>query len=206
MREDGNLKRTYELGVIHGRFQVLHKDHLKYLLAGLRLCNHLVIGVTNPDPLLSREEDADPIRGRSESNPLTYYERYVMLRRAMEEAGVPAEDFSVVPFPVNMPELYPYYVPMEAVFFLTIYDDWGKRKREIFEVLGLNIHVLWEVPLERKGISGKDVRALMVEEGPWQALVPTSVRSLMEQWRIPDRLGRAAKNSDPSEIRRPSSG
>jgi nicotinamide-nucleotide adenylyltransferase len=40
----------YELGVIHGRFQVLHNDHLRYILAGKELCRHLVVGITNPDP------------------------------------------------------------------------------------------------------------------------------------------------------------
>ena len=51
----------YETGVIHGRFQVLHNDHLKYLLSGKALCRHLVVGITNPEPLLARmEEQVDP--------------------------------------------------------------------------------------------------------------------------------------------------
>lgn len=29
-----NGSATFDVGVIHGRFQVLHNDHLKYLLAG----------------------------------------------------------------------------------------------------------------------------------------------------------------------------
>jgi nicotinamide-nucleotide adenylyltransferase len=37
------MAHVYPLGVIHGRFQVLHKDHLKYLLAGKSLCEHLVL-------------------------------------------------------------------------------------------------------------------------------------------------------------------
>jgi len=38
-----------ERGVVHGRFQVLHNDHVKYLLAGKARCRHLVVGITNPD-------------------------------------------------------------------------------------------------------------------------------------------------------------
>ena len=53
-------KKRYDTGVIHGRFQILHKDHLKYLLSGWELCRHLVIGISNPDPLLTREEKTDP--------------------------------------------------------------------------------------------------------------------------------------------------
>jgi D-arabinose 5-phosphate isomerase GutQ len=44
---------TVDVGVIHGRFQILHNDHLKYLLAGKDLCRHLVIGITNPDSPLA---------------------------------------------------------------------------------------------------------------------------------------------------------
>lgn len=43
-------------GVIHGRFQLLHNDHLKYLLAGKARCEHLVVGITNPDPCLTKAD------------------------------------------------------------------------------------------------------------------------------------------------------
>ena len=48
-----------EVGVIvseHGRFQVLHNDHFKYLMAGKAQCRHLVVGITNPDPTLTRRD------------------------------------------------------------------------------------------------------------------------------------------------------
>ncbi|MHA2009472.1 MAG: nicotinate-nucleotide adenylyltransferase, partial [Promethearchaeota archaeon] len=48
-----NGKNRYDLGVIHGRFQVLHNDHIKYLMAGKKLCKYLVVGITNPDPSLT---------------------------------------------------------------------------------------------------------------------------------------------------------
>jgi len=176
------------MGVIHGRFQVLHNDHLKYLMAGFRLCGHLVVGITNPDPYLTRQDQADPFRSDVASNPLTYFERYLMVRAALREQGVPSDRFSVVPLPVNFPELYKYYVPTDAVFFLTIYDDWGRRKRELFESLGLRIHVLWEVSPEKKGISGSDVRSRMSEGRSWEDMVPRSVAELAKAWDIPSRL------------------
>jgi len=33
-----NGSAVFDVGVIHGRFQVLHNDHLKYLLAGKEKC------------------------------------------------------------------------------------------------------------------------------------------------------------------------
>ncbi len=178
----------YPTGVIHGRFQVLHNDHMKYLMAGKELCQHLVVGITNPDPVLTKKEDADTERNDPFANPLTYYERYVLIHAAFEEAGVAPHEFSVVPFPINFPELYKYYVPMDAVFFLTIYDEWGKQKLSYFQEQGLKTHVLWEVPLEKKGISAGEIRELMIEDKPWEHMVPQGVSMLLSEWDIPERL------------------
>jgi nicotinamide-nucleotide adenylyltransferase len=181
-------KSKYDVGVIHGRFQVLHNDHLKYLLAGKSLCGHLVIGITNPDPFLVKEEQADRHRSSDQANPLTYFERYRLLRTALVEAGVEWTDFSIVPMPISMPGLYRHYVPLDAVFFLSIYDEWGRRKKSYFESLGLKVHVLWEVSPERKGISGSEVRSRMMRGQSWENAVPVSVAVLLREWGIPERL------------------
>lgn len=179
---------TYPLGVIHGRFQVPHNDHLRYLLAGKELCDHLVVGITNPDPSLTRHSDADPARSSGTANPLSYYERCVLMRRMLVDAGVSHNALTVVPLPINLPELYRHYVPLNAVFFLTIYDGWGRQKLEFLQSLQLRTHILWEVSPEEKGISATDVRARMARGEPWQHLVPQSVAPLLEQWDIPGRL------------------
>ena len=178
----------YEIGVIHGRFQVLHNDHIKYLLAGKQLCKHLVVGITNPDPSLTRDSKANPHRSTSIANPLTYYERYLKVQAALLEQGLKFTEFSIVPFPINIPELLKYYVPLDAIFFLTIYDDWGRQKQKFFESLGLNIHVLWEVTLENKGLSSSDIRDDMIKDEQWEEYVPKSVAYLMKDWGINKRL------------------
>jgi nicotinamide mononucleotide adenylyltransferase len=183
-----NTAFKYDIGVIHGRFQVFHNDHLKYLLAGKRLCRHMIVGITNPDPSLVRQEAADPNRSRPTTNPLTYYERYVLIRSAMEENSIGSHELSIVPLPINRPELYKYYVPLDAVFFLSIYDDWGKKKLSYFESLGLKTHIVRKVPLQEKGISASDIRNSMINNHPWEHLLPKSVARLMKQWNIPERL------------------
>ena len=178
----------YETGVIHGRFQVLHNDHLKYIMAGKALCKHLVVGITNPDPSLSKKEEANPERNNPLANPLTYYERYCLVNKVLKAEGIRSHQFSIVPFPISFPELYKYYVPMDAVFFLAIYDEWGKQKLNYFKKLGLNTHVLRDVPTEEKGISASMVRKLMMEGSPWEHMVPQSVSDRLNKWGIPDRL------------------
>lgn len=183
-----NKKHKYRIGISHGRFQILHNDHMKYLLAGKELCEHLIVGITNPDPFLTRDSNANPHRSTPIANPLTYYERYVMIEAALKEKGLNSSEFSIVPFPINIPELIKYYVPMDATFFLTVYDDWGKQKKEYFESLGVNIHVLWEVSLEEKGLSSINIRKSIILGVLWEHLVPPSVAKLMKKWNIPLRL------------------
>lgn len=187
----------FSLGVIHGRFQILHNDHLKYLLAGKQLCRHLVVGITNPDPTLSRNEASDPHRSRPQANPLTYFERYQLVRNVLVEAGVDTADFSVVPLPINLPDLYRYYVPLDAVFLLSIYDDWGRRKLTRLRELDLATHVLWEVSPQGKGLSAEDIRRRIIDDLPWDHLVPHPVAALLRQWGIPGRLRDMTADDNP---------
>jgi len=119
--------------VIHGRFQMLHNDLIKYLMAGKKLCIYLVVGITNPDPSLTRDSDPNPHHSTPFANPLNYYKRYLYTQAALLEQGLRPTEFTIVPFPMNVPELLKYYVPLDAIFFLTIYDDWGDKKR-IFSI------------------------------------------------------------------------
>ena len=183
-----NNKFKYDLGTIHGRFQILHNDHMKFLMTGKKLCEHLIVGITNPDPSLTKDHDSNPHRSTPIANPLTYYERYVMVKETLLEKGLKFSEFSIVPFPISVPELLKYYVPMDVVFFLSIYDGWGRQKKAYLEALGLKVHVLWEIPLEQKGLSGSDIRTAMLKGEPWEHLLPTAVVKLVKKWNIKTRI------------------
>ena len=178
----------YKRGVIHGRFQLLHNDHLKYILAGKRLAKHLFIGITNPDPNYTKTDEADPHRSAPDSNPFTYYERYEMVKEALLHEGLSPRDFSIVPLPINFPALYHYYCPKDAVYFLTIYDEWGMKKLRTFKELGLKTYVLWKRPKEKKGLSATMVRQLLEEGTGWEQLVPPPVRDVVMRFHLRERL------------------
>lgn len=177
-----------ETGVIHGRFQIVHNDHMKYLLAGKANCGHLIVGITNPDPTLIGKNPAEFQCSQLFSNPLSYYERYVMVKNALFEAGIGRREFSIVPFPVNFPELYRYYVPLDATFFLTIYDEWGKKKLEMFQSLGLKTEIMWERSIEEKGLTGTEIRRRIVSGIAWKHQIPPSTHMLLRKWGILKRL------------------
>ena len=177
-----------ETGVVHGRFQIFHLDHLKYVLAARQRCRHLVVGITNPDPTLTKIDAADLYRSSPEANPLTYFERYSIIRAVLLEVGLDHAEFSIVPLPINFPDLYHFYVPLDAVFYLTIYDDWGRRKLDLFQSLGLKVEVLWEKSSEQKGISAKEVRRRIAGGQAWEHLVPPAAASVIKRMGIEARL------------------
>lgn len=175
-----------KIGVIHGRFQPPHTDHLKYLLAARSRCEFLVIGVSNPDPELTRADEADPERARPASNPLSYYERLILIRRALVDEGVDPRSFCVVPFPINYPDRLRHYVPMDSVFYMTIYDEWGEKKLKLFEGLEVRVEVMWR--RKEKGITGSEVREAIRGGEDWEGLVPPGVADLMKEMGLDARI------------------
>jgi nicotinamide-nucleotide adenylyltransferase/phosphinothricin biosynthesis protein PhpF len=159
------------VGVIHGRFQPLHLGHLEYLLAAHARCDMLVVGITSPDPWHLGHEVTDPARGAAEANPCTFYERYLMVEGSLIEGGVPHDRLRIVPFPHSYPERLRHYAPTDALYFLSIYDEWGETKLARFQKLGLRTHVLWR--RTSRLTSSTALRQMMrVGDPGWRALVP----------------------------------
>ncbi len=188
-----------KVGVIHGRFQLLHNDHMKYLLAGKQRCEHLIIGICNPEIELTRYTDANPHRSKKSSNPLTYFERMECIKYSMIEAGVRQEEFDIVPFPINFPERIFNYAPRNAKYYMTIYDEWGEEKlKSLKEDLGLEVDVLWRVTLKEKGISASDIRKCIQEGKEWKQFVPNFVYNYI----IENNLDKRIKNLLDEEFKK----
>ncbi len=178
-----------KVGVIHGRFQLLHNDHMKYLLAGKERCEHLIIGICNPEVDLTKYTDANPHRSKKSSNPLTYFERMECIKYSMIEAGVKQEEFDIVPFPINFPDKIFNYAPLDAKYYMTIYDEWGEEKlKSLQNDLKLDVEVLWRVTLEEKGISASDIRKCIQEEKEWKQFVPKFVYHYIKEHSLDQRI------------------
>lgn len=177
-----------KIGIIHGRFQILHNGHMEYLLEGMNRCEYLLIGITSPDSNYTKYTAANPHRSLGSSNPLTYYERFEMIRLAMLECSVPRENFDIVPFPINVPEKLFNYVPNNGKFLMTLYDEWSREKYEILSSLGCEIDVMWERTNEQKVTSGSEVRVKIISGEPWEMLVPKSVYRFIKTNEIDKRI------------------
>lgn len=177
-----------EIGLVHGRFQVFHNDHLKYALEGKKRCKHLIVGICNPDVSLAKYSEANPHRSSREANPFTFYERYEMIKGALLENGLALEEFDIVPFPINYPELIENYAPREAKYYLTIYDEWGREKKRTLEALGLATEVLWDKPLEEKELTATDIRDKIRKGEDWKDQVPAFVYEYICRKGLAERL------------------
>lgn len=179
-----------ETGVIHGRFQVLHLKHMEYLLAAKMRCSKLFIGITNPDNMYVLDSENDMNRSTRSANPLTYFERYEMIRGAMKEFKVPESEFDIIPFPINRPEYITEYSPKDAVYYMGICDEWDEEKYKILKGLGLDVDVLWRRNQDEKGVTASLIRRYIATGQEWADLVPKSVYSYITKRHLDERIKR----------------
>ena len=179
-----------KLGVIHGRFQCLHNGHMEYLLAGKDRCEHLIIGITNY--LCNAENEyiskIDSHRLNKSANPFTYYERMEMIRLAMIENNVKESEFSIVPFPIEQPEMILNFAPKNAVYYMTIYDEWGIEKYKVLTQLGLKVEIMWQRSEAEKPISGSLIRKKILSGEEWENLVPSTVAEYIKTNNLQNRI------------------
>jgi nicotinamide-nucleotide adenylyltransferase/phosphinothricin biosynthesis protein PhpF len=187
-----------KVGVIHGRFQPLHVGHMEYLLAGKARCDLLVVGITNPDPWQVKVETTNVLRSEPAANPCTYYERYLMVEGALLDSGIAHGGFRIVPFPHSFPERLRHYAPLEAEYFLTIYDHWGEAKLQRFQELRLRTHVLWR--RTSTVTSGSAVRQLIAAGEAWTHLVPPATAQVIEEFGIAERI-RELMHEEQDQVR-----
>ncbi len=163
---------------VHGRFQVLHNDHLEYILEAKKRCHFLWIGITKYD-----FDHLNPLgrhRERPEANPLTYFERIQLIKEALIDSGVSVTEFSFIPFPIENPALLPSFLPTSIPCFTTICEDWNREKIQLLKDYGYTVLILWE--REPKKISGSRIREDIAAGGTmWRDLVPAATTRAVQK-------------------------
>jgi len=165
---------TRSEGSVHGRFQPFHLGHEEYVAAAAAQCGFLWVGITQPEVTRLQSDASQPAhRYHPEDNPLTYWERVRIVEAAVASL-IPPDRFQVVPFPIERPEVLQNYIPITAVAYTTVYDDWNRRKIEVLASHGYRVEVLWE--REAKEIAGNEVRTrIRAGDETWRDLVPLAV-------------------------------
>lgn len=178
-----------ERGVVHGRFQGLHLKHMEYLLAAKMRCRLLYVGITHPDIFVCPAASPLDVHGTLvRDNPLAYIERYEMIRDSLLEFGVKREEFEIIPFPVDRPDVLAQYAPADAVYYMSICGEWDREKEKILSSLGLKTEILWERDPEEKGITGTELRALIAGDGSWRQYMPKAAAEYLTEHGLDERI------------------
>ena len=167
----------YKYGMIHGRFQPFHLEHLRYFRMAWERSENVLVGITNPDPSAILEDDLSDHRHLPEENPFSFTERLMMIQGTLREQGYDMERIFITPFPIHHPERWTYYVPPGTVMFVIAYSPWEIQKAARLRRAGLDVVV--EDALTRT-ISGRQIRKLLASGGDWEHLVPPTVARFLQ--------------------------
>lgn len=178
MLHDQGRAVKYTYGMIHGRFQPFHLEHLRYFKLAWERSANVIVGITNPDPSTIVEDELSSHRHLPEDNPFTFTERLMMIQAALREEGYPMERIFIVPFPIHHPDRWRFYMPEGTVMFVVAYSAWERTKANRLRQAGLEVVLVDSLP---KGISGQVVRSLIASGGEWEHLVPPAVARFVRE-------------------------
>jgi nicotinamide mononucleotide adenylyltransferase len=163
---------NYKYGMIHGRFQPFHLEHLRYFRMAWEQSESVIVGITNPDPSTIVVDELNEHRHLPEENPLSFIERLMMIQETLRDEGYPMERVYIVPMPIHHSDRWKYYIPRDTVLFVVVYSPWERQKAERLRRAGFEVVVVDSL---KKGISGQQVRSLLRSNGNWEKLVPPAV-------------------------------
>lgn len=160
--------KEHRNGLIVGRFQPFHSEHLRLAVAAAARVEHLWVGITRPFGKYIPEIGGT--RSTDGANPLPYWLRYQCIETALtDDAGLPRSGFSILPVPL-VKEIIEQLVPRGTVFLTTIVEEWGVQKEELFREAGFET---LRMDLGAKTISGTGIREKIVNKDPsWKDSVP----------------------------------
>jgi nicotinamide-nucleotide adenylyltransferase len=157
----------HEVGLFVGRFQPFHNGHLAAVKYALEQVEYLYIVIGSAQK--SHERD----------NPFTAGERVMMIKAALNEAGVDASNWMLIP--VQDAESHSVWT---ATLRSTV-----PRFNKVFSNDTLTIRLLKEegtevepIPyLNRTEYSATNVRTRILERKDWEKLVPPAVARLVRE-------------------------
>jgi nicotinamide mononucleotide adenylyltransferase len=172
----------FPVASIHGRFQIIHNEHVRYFRAAAKKYGGLYIGITGQHADADRERSRSPTSG----HPLTYWERAAMWEAFLEAEGA-RQAHVIGPFPIERPDALIDFVPLSCVCATTVREEWNREKIGRLERLGYRVDVLYEDL--SKDLSGAMIRELIsTGSSGWEALVPPAVAGFLQSIGIEGRL------------------
>jgi nicotinamide-nucleotide adenylyltransferase len=154
-------------GLYVGRFQPFHLGHLEAIKEVLNDADELVVVIGSAQ------------YSHNINNPFTAGERLVMIRRALQEAGIDQSRLWVVPVPdVHLHMLWVSALEGYTPHFNIVYSN-EPLTRRLFTEAGYKVKSIRF--FQRKLYTSTLVRERMLKGESWTTLVPTSVADFINE-------------------------
>ncbi len=166
-------------GLFVGRFQPIHKGHVKAIKDILKKVDELVIVIGSAQ--YSHRAD----------NPFTVGERITMIRRALEDEGIILARCWIIPVPdVHIHMIWVAEVTGYTPRFDIVFTNEPLTRRLLIEA-GFKVK---PVPFyKRKIYSATEIRERMLNNKSWEELVPESAAQFIKEIKGIERIQDLAK-------------
>lgn len=165
--------------MVHGRFQPFHREHLSYVLEGLRRSDSfVVVGITNPYPATEPEvgSPGDPHRHDQAANPYSFVQRARMVQRSLADEGVPMDCALIVPLHLHMLARHAG-LARDVEQLVNVLDEWDEEKCRRFSDAGFAV-TRFHRP---RTVSATEVRTLLAKGDRISHLVPPGTLSVLAE-------------------------
>lgn len=168
-----------------GRFQPLHKGHVEAIKYIVGRVDELVIIIGSAQ------------HSHSLDNPFTAGERFMMVRAALDEAGMDPSKYYLIPVPdAEMHSAWVSEVISYSPPFHVVYSNEPLTSR-LFKEFGIKVE---KIPLfQREVYSATEVRRRMLAGEDWKEPLPQSVVEIVEEIGGIERLRELATTDSPSK-------
>ncbi len=153
-------------GVFIGRFQPIHKGHIKAIKEILKQVDELIIVIGSAQC------------SHSFSNPFTAGERITFVKKALDENNIDPNRYYLIPVPdTNDNRIWVAHLVSLTPSFQIVFSN-NPLVRRLLTESGFKIG---EVKLfERKKYTATLIRTAIIEGKPWEESVPSSVAEFIK--------------------------
>ncbi|RLF47797.1 MAG: nicotinamide-nucleotide adenylyltransferase [Thermoplasmata archaeon] len=166
--------------LVIGRFQPFHLGHMALIKYILRSADDVVVCIGSAQ------------YSHTFDNPFTAGERHLMISRALEAEGI--HNYYLVPIEdINVYSLWVAHVEAMVPPFDVIYTN-NPLNIRLFKERGYEVK---ETPIyDKEKYSGRKIRELMINDGPWEERVPYEVARTINEIDGVNRLKQIVKTDE----------
>jgi len=174
MKEHDAEEKGFSRALYPGRFQPFHLGHLEAVRHILSNASEMIIMI------------GSALESHTLDNPFTAGERALMIRSALDEAGINPANYYIIP--VTDLEIHAIWVAHVCSFvpkFDIVYTN-EPLTRRLFIESGFNVK---PIPFfERNFNSATEIRKRMLRDASWETLLPKSVARFIKEIHGVERL------------------